>query len=139
MAAGIISYMKTKAVTLALDNATIPGPDYIKVYIDTIKVMSMMIRNPLLVEKQETILRKCLVSKSIEDQVTDLAATKALLPVTDLKPWSDYLFAFANEKALVDRKNFRKADEYEIGYRVIRRVCCRRVEFFIKKQLATVI
>jgi hypothetical protein len=111
IAAGIISYMKTKAATLALDKATIPGADYLIVYIDTIKVMSMMIQNPLLVEKQETILRKCLVSKSIEDQVTELAATKALLPATNLYPWSDYLFAFLNEKALDDCSAIRKATQ----------------------------
>ena len=134
MAAGIISYMKTKAVTLALDNATIPGPDYIKVYIDTIEVMSMMIQDPKLQEKQAQILKKCLSALSPESQNAELAATKALLPVRNLKPWVEYLFAFSNQQALVDREDFKKADEYEVGFKVIRRVSCRRVKFFIRLQ-----
>ena len=42
MASSIIAYMEKKAEAFKLANAIIPAADYIKVYIDTIEVMSMM-------------------------------------------------------------------------------------------------
>ncbi len=132
IAAGIVTYVKAKAEQLKLTSAVIPGLDYVKVFVDTIMTLSIMSETPQLSEKQDTILKKCLPAKTIINQTAELEATKSLLPVKDLKPWADYLFAFSNQNLLSGHANLIKMEDYPVGFRVIRRVCCARVDFFLK-------